>query len=74
MSTPRTGSSVEGASRSQPAGANRGMHRPEPVAATWVRGEEQRLVQNTVSTNCGGYNSILIKHCVCATALLSNVV
>ena len=49
-----TGSSVAGVSRSQPTGANRGMHRPGPVAVIQVGGEEPCLVRNTVSINCGG--------------------
>ena len=49
-----TGSSVAGTSTGQPTWANRGTHRPEPVAVTWVGGEGPRVVQNTVSTNCGG--------------------
>ena len=43
-----------GTSPGQPTGAKRGSHRPGPVAATQVGGEGPRLVQNTVSTNCGG--------------------
>ena len=34
--------------------ANRGTHRPGPVAVTRVGGEKPRLVQNAISTNCGG--------------------
>ena len=47
VSPPLTGSSVAGASPSQPTGASRGTHRPGPLAVTRVGGEEPWLVQNT---------------------------
>ena len=51
---PHGGSSVVDADPSQPHGANCGMHQQGPEATSQVSGGEPWLVQNTVSTNCGG--------------------
>ena len=49
MSPPfRNDNSDEGASPSQPTGANHGTHRPGPVAATWVGSEADALRCSTV--------------------------
>ena len=49
------GRSVTGASTGQPTyGIVRGTRQPRQEAATRIGGEEPRLAQNTLSTNCGG--------------------